>query len=55
MVNPRLEGFTLEEEALVRQWLEYKKVVLDRQINNPQSICQVNSICIIGAPFIIII
>lgn len=29
------EEFTLEEEALVRQWLEYKKVVLDRL--NPQS------------------
>ena len=30
------EEFTLEEEALIRQWLEYKKVVLDRF--NPQSV-----------------
>lgn len=28
------DEFTLEEEALVRQWLEYRKVVLDRL--NPQ-------------------
>ncbi|KAI9561094.1 hypothetical protein GHT06_012050 [Daphnia sinensis] len=28
------EEFTLEQEALIRQWLEYRKVVLDRL--NPQ-------------------
>lgn len=28
------EEFTLEQEALIRQWIEYRKVVLDRL--NPQ-------------------
>jgi hypothetical protein len=30
------EEFTLEEEALIRQWLEYRKVVLDRYRMNSQ-------------------
>ncbi len=32
------EEYTLEEEALIRQWLEYRKVVLDRyHVNSFQS------------------
>nr|CAH0111378.1 unnamed protein product [Daphnia galeata] len=32
------EEFTLGEEALIRQWLEYRKVVLDRyRMNSQQS------------------
>jgi hypothetical protein len=32
------EEYTLEEEALIRQWLEYRKVVLDRyHVNSHQS------------------
>lgn len=36
------EVYTLEEEALIRQWLEYKKVVLDRLTPQsiPLTICQ---------------
>lgn len=30
------EEYTLEEEALIRQWLEYRKVVLDRYHMNSQ-------------------
>lgn len=30
------EEYSLEEEALIRQWLEYKKVILDKL--NPQSL-----------------
>lgn len=30
------EEFTLEQEALIRQWIEYRKVVLDRL--NPQQL-----------------
>lgn len=37
------EEFTLEEEALIRQWVEYKKVVLDRlnHQSTPHAVFQV--------------
>lgn len=38
------EEYTLEEEALVRQWLEYKKIILDPLKSQPlpNSICAVS-------------
>ena len=53
------EDLSLEEEALVRQWLEYRKIVLDR-LNQQQgassSVCQVKHVsfneCVVINTFI---
>lgn len=54
--NPGQAGdeLTLEEEALVRQWLEYRKVVLDGlQQSQPNSVCQVKHMPFNESPLIL--